>query len=121
MKRVVSIGGIVLDNHLFIDDFNSDIFIGVEKLSTTNDYNVFTMNKSTHAIEVQLSSKDNGWLKEDTIKSILSLNPEVSHTLEILNDDNISCSMDFSSNFLIKTPIHLASNWYLVKINFLKD
>jgi len=120
-NRVVSIGGVILDHTLFIS--TNEIVtehIGFENITPSGTLSVFVQNIGSTYKEVTLNSKDNAWLKYDTITKLYALDFKVPH--EVVFTDNTTAVYLFNNNKIAIniTPTYDGSLWYNVIINLIR-
>ncbi len=121
MKRVITIDGITLDNSCFISsEFDVDDFIGVRSIAIDGSSVLFVQSKGSMTKQVQITSKNSGWVSKDT-KDLLFASVDVSAiTVEFDDASTSTYYYDHERVPMKLTPLYEGSLWYNVEINLLK-
>ena len=121
MKRVIKIGDVDLDHKLFISsEFDVDDFLSQRVVAIDGSSVVFVQPKGSMTKEVSITSKNSGWISEDTKQALTNMIG--TDSISITFDDNTSANYYFDHT---KTPLKFSSLyegslWYNVEINLLK-
>jgi len=121
LKRVIKIGDVDLDHKLFISsEFDVDDFLSQRVVAIDGSSVVFVQPKGSMTKEVSITSKNSGWISEDTKQALTNMIG--TDSISITFDDNTSANYYFDHT---KTPLKFSSLyegslWYNVEINLLK-
>jgi hypothetical protein len=120
MRKVTKIGDIVLDHPLFIkEEFNVKNVQGTAFDTIGGGMVVFESVKRNNANYYTLTSFENGWLKEDTIKKIVMLADDIGVETTLTFDDRSSANARFAyekGQVVRAEPIFENSEWFKVDI-----
>ena len=121
MLMVKKIGGIELENKLwFKESFDVKNVRGIAFNTIGGGKVVYESIKRNNANYITLESKNNGWIKEDTLKKIATLADDigVETTIVFDNDNEVKVRFAYEKGEVIKAePIYEGSKWYRVEIN----
>ena len=121
MKRVKSIGGVVLDNNCFIStEFDVDNYIGESSIAIDGSSIVFIQPKGAMTLSVEIYSKDSGWVLEDTKNALIAIVDELSKVVVFDDDSSDVYYFDHTKVPISFTPLYNGSFWYNVLINLIK-
>lgn len=121
MKRAVSIDGITFDYPLFVSsEYETDDFVGNQKLSNNGKTTKFVQNKISNTKEEVLFSNENGWVSS-AVKSQLLLSANLN-AVEVEFDDASTGTYyyDFTKIPISFVPLYEGAEWFKVTINLLK-
>ena len=122
MKRVKKIGSIELNYPLFIkEEFNTIQARAVSSQTLGGSIVVFESYKRGNANYITLISKDSGWIKEETLKKILTLldDIEVEVELTLIDDTTFKVRPALEKGEVIKWSdvVNEDGGWFKVEIN----
>jgi len=119
MVRVKNIGGIELDNPLFIlESYKSKNVVAKVFETLSNSKIVYESYKRNPTIT--LDSKEGGWISEDTLKNILMLSDDldVTTTLTTTQDKEIKVRFkhEMAQGFVEYSELYEGSRFYKIKL-----
>ena len=121
MKRVVSIDGIVFDKKLFISsEFDVDNYIGESSIAIDGSSVMFVQPKGSMTKDVQIYSKDSGWVHVDTKDLLMNNADELPKTVVFDDASSGTYYYDHTKVPIEFTSLYDGALWYTIKINLLK-
>ena len=119
MKRVIKIGGIELDNPLFwVESFDIKNVKGVSFNTLSGGKIIYESIKRNSAMNLTLESRDTGWIKEETLKNIITLADYLGVEIDVTFSDNTTAKARFrlEERAIEYEPLFDGSKWYKVTI-----
>jgi len=120
MTRIKNIGGIELESSLFLIESFAVKNVQAVKFETLDGGAViFESIKRDSANNITLDSRENGWLKEDTISKLVSIANDlgIEVTLTTADDATLKARFRLEESEVIKAEqIYEGSKWYKVVI-----
>jgi len=120
MVRIKNIGGIELDNSLFFLESFQVKNVQAKSFKTLDGGAViYESIKRDNANNLTLDSKENGWLKEETISKLVAMANDlgVEVTLTTTDDTTIKARFKLEEDEVIKVEqVFEGSKWYKVVI-----
>ena len=119
MKRVIKIGGVSLDNPLFwIESFDIKNVKGVSFNTLSGGKIIYESIKRNRAMNLTLESRDTGWIKEETLKNIITLADYLGVEIDVTFSDNTTAKARFrlEERAIEYEPLFDGSKWYKVTI-----
>jgi hypothetical protein len=119
MKRVIKIGGVSLDNPLFwIESFDIKNVKGVSFNTLSGGKIIYESIKRNSAMNLTLESRDTGWIKEETLKNIITLADYLGVEIDVTFSDNTTAKARFrlEERAIEYEPLFDGSKWYKVTI-----
>jgi hypothetical protein len=120
MRKVIKIGDIVLDHPLFIkEEFDVKNVQGTAFDTIGGGKVVFESVKRHNANYYTLTSFENGWLKEDTVRKIIMLADNIGVETTITFDSGSTANVRFAyeKGQIVKAePIFENSEWFKVEV-----
>ena len=119
MKRVIKIGGVSLDNPLFwVESFDIKNVKGVSFDTLSGGKIIYESIKRNSAINLTLESRDTGWIKEETLKNIITLADYLGVEVDVTFSDNTTAKARFrlEEKAIEYEPLYDGSKWYKVTI-----
>ena len=122
MRRVKKIGDIELDYPLFIkEEFNTIQAKAVTAPTLGGSIVVFESYKRGNANYITLISKESGWIKEETLKKVLTLLDDLDVEVDLTLDDDstIKVRPALEKGEIIKwyDVVNENGGWFKVEIN----
>ena len=122
MLKVKKIGDIELDYPLFIkEEFIPKNVKAVSFNTLGGSRIVYESVKRLSANYITLISKDSGWVKEETLKKILTLADDVGveTTVTFTDDTSVDVRFAYENGDVIKTEdaVHENGGWFTVEIS----
>ncbi len=120
MVRIKKIGGIELDNPLYmLESFEVKNVKAVSFNTLGGSKIVYESIRRDNANNITLDSMENGWLRLETLKKIVVLANELGLTINLTTTDNSTIKARFrlEENEVIKAEmLYEGSEWYKVTI-----
>ena len=119
MKRVIKIGGVSLDNPLFwVESFDIKNVKGVSFNTLSGGKIIYESIKRNSAMNLTLESRDTGWIKEETLKNIITLADYLGVEIDVTFSDNTTAKARFrlEERAIEYEPLYDGSKWYKVTI-----
>ena len=119
MKRVIKIGGVSLDNPPFwIESFDIKNVKGVSFNTLSGGKIIYESIKRNSAMNLTLESRDTGWIKEETLKNIITLADYLGVEIDVTFSDNTTAKARFrlEERAIEYEPLFDGSKWYKVTI-----
>ena len=119
MKRVIKIGGVSLDNPLFwVESFDIKNVKGVSFNTLSGGKIIYESIKRNSAMNLTLESRDTGWIKEETLKNIITLADYLGVEIDVTFSDNTTAKARFrlEERAIEYEPLFDGSKWYKVTI-----
>jgi hypothetical protein len=121
LKRVVKFDGITLDYPMFIStEFDIDNYIGKKRLTIDGSSVLFVQPKGALTNEVQIYSKDSGWVSDSIKNSLIDTVDELAKIVEYDDATTDTFYFDHTKVPLTFTPLYSGALWYNVTFNLLK-
>ena len=119
MKRVIKIGGVSLDNPLFwVESFDIKNVKGVSFNTLSGCKIIYESIKRNSAMNLTLESRDTGWIKEETLKNIITLADYLGVEIDVTFSDNTTAKARFrlEEKAIEYEPLYDGSKCYKVTI-----
>jgi len=120
MIRIIKIGGIELDNPLYVlESFEIKNIKAVSFNTLGGSKIVYESIRRDNANNITLDSMENGWLRLETLQKIVNLANELGLTVDLTTTDNSTVKARFrlEEKEVVKAePLFEGSEWYKVTI-----
>jgi len=120
MIRIKKIGGIELDNPLYmLESFEIKNVKAVSFNTLGGSKIVYESIRRDNANNITLDSMENGWLRLETLQKIVNLANELGLTVDLTTTDNSTVKARFrlEEKEVVKAePLFEGSEWYKVTI-----
>jgi 4-hydroxyphenylpyruvate dioxygenase-like putative hemolysin len=121
LKRVTTIDGIILDYKLFISsEFDADDYIGSRTIAVDGSSIMFIQAKGSMSKEIEIYSKDNGWVSEAKKELLMSSVDDLAIIVEFDDLSSATYYYDHTKTPMRFDPLYEGSEWYSITINLLK-